>query len=519
MQIIKIKNPIWVFTHFISLFILMSPNALGSQDDKCILNNSCFRREIISNILEDYSKRQMKLDNDIEKRLTPRKLKGVQLRRFPYPYKGMLAIASDADKTRYKTFKESFEYYRTGRETKYGVGLGLDITHSVCAYVRPRFFGFFNRNNPTDSLETRYYRLIGEYIRRGWIDTLHSYGEFDSHPFRREMASRTLRYLNQITPNIEVWTNHGNPEINFDIIYFQTSNKKKYFFSNMPDADSYHTDLTFNYGIKFIRDGGGIIGEKSIIHPQKTVDGHLVWGFGHFSHVRMDMERFGIKRKVIPLWLLRLLDIQLDEKILQKIVDDGLFSVISQHLGQPDAFIPEFQDCLNDENRSSIPVAAQKGLERLRNWQDDGKILVAGLKRLLEYNRINDHLHFDVNQKNGRISINILRVEDPVLGVEIPNIDQLSGITFLLPKNLERADLYIAGKQIPSNKIIRNLGDNFPYVGIKWQLPDIETGNIHLDSAETLPMKNESDKSMNEIWQMVEYGYNFISQKIVELLR
>lgn len=56
------------------------------------------------------------------------------IRDYPLPFSAMLSIVNDIDATRLSTFKEIHEFLNTESETRYGVGLGLDIADSFWMY-------------------------------------------------------------------------------------------------------------------------------------------------------------------------------------------------------------------------------------------------------------------------------------------------------------------------------------------------------------------------------------------------
>lgn len=49
------------------------------------------------------------------------------IRRYPLPYRAMLAICSDIDQARIDTFREIHRFLNTEADTYLGKGLGLDI--------------------------------------------------------------------------------------------------------------------------------------------------------------------------------------------------------------------------------------------------------------------------------------------------------------------------------------------------------------------------------------------------------
>ena len=58
----------------------------------------------------------------------------VWLRKFPYPFKAALAIASDIDSCSARDFEEIHRFLNTTEMTAMGPGLGLDVADSMWMY-------------------------------------------------------------------------------------------------------------------------------------------------------------------------------------------------------------------------------------------------------------------------------------------------------------------------------------------------------------------------------------------------
>ena len=53
--------------------------------------------------------------------------------------------------------------------------------------------------------------MILDFLQSGYLDCLHTYGDFSHYGgFRREMAVKAVRYLQDKGIQINVWTNHGD---------------------------------------------------------------------------------------------------------------------------------------------------------------------------------------------------------------------------------------------------------------------------------------------------------------------
>lgn len=395
-------------------------------------------------------------------------VQAVELRKFPYPYKAMVAISTDIDGTILPDFEETHRFMNTLVDTKMGKGLGLDIANSFWMYKHNDKVGYIDPHEKkawTDQMsyfqndwtEPFQAEAVKKYIKAGWIDSIHSFGDF-SNPdkkttyFTREHAKKAIEQLEEDDLYINIWINHGN-ESNIQN-FGGTYNFTEYQQGDDPEAFGYHTDLTIPYGIEFLWDslGDDQLGHQSVLYPIHLKDGQKVWGYKRYTHVK---EEEGTRW----LWGIHFLQEQLSEENLNTIMDEGLYSVIAQHLGT------EVVDGM-------YPESAIDTFKRLKKAQDDGNILVARTSRLLEYNRNHDFIRFEKKIVNDHIEIHIEAIDDPIFGPFTPTLDQVRGFTFYVD-NPNDVHMYIAGEQIPESEIVRNESDGYrESISIKWFEPD-----------------------------------------------
>lgn len=396
----------------------------------------------------------------------------VKLRKFPYPYRGMLSISTDIDGTAIQEFREIHRFLNTLENTKMGAGVGLDIADSFWMYNMSDRQGYIDAGQTMTWQEQISYfhgddwnqpyqaEEIQKYIEAGWIDTLHSYGDYSrTDPkdtrFTRQHAVEALEELNKQGIAVTVWVNHGSETNiqNFGGNYNFTAYQQ----GDTPGTTGYHTDLTVPYGIRFLWDSMGDenVGRPSVIYPITLRDGQKMWGFKRYTYNLLN--RNGDKEW---LWNIYKLDKQLSAENLDKIVENGWYSIISNHLG-------------NGFGDGMFPTSAVSAFHRLKAYQDEGKILVARTSRLLEYNRTHYFLNFrSVNTEQGRWKIHIEAVNDPLFGRYVPSLDQVRGITFYVPEP-QVTDVFIGGWQVPADLLQINPSDGAgTSVGIRWFSPD-----------------------------------------------
>lgn len=170
------------------------------------------------------------------------------IRPWPYPFQAGLSISNDAEFMSLDFFETLMAFLNTKSPTDLGTGLGLEITSSLFHFsANPYNFSYFNGSHPQSPLES-YASRLDEYLKAGWLDTLHAYGDFDGFGgFERAHAERVLEQLDHIGVTINVFTNHGGVEniqnIGTDVEYHRGDHL------NHP---AYHTDLLKKHGVQFV---------------------------------------------------------------------------------------------------------------------------------------------------------------------------------------------------------------------------------------------------------------------------
>lgn len=390
------------------------------------------------------------------------------LRKFPYPYQAMLAVSSDADHQTIRKMWLIHSFLNTALSTPFGTGLQLDVADS---------FFMFNRSDqkvdvdihhtPTAS-QLSYYGSLGDgqlleanlihaWIRRGWIDSLHSYGDFSTVSetkthFRRGDAMMAIASLRAAGANISIWVDHGN-RANVDNFGSRgVSSFFNYQQGAVPTSPYYHTDVLIPSGVHYVwvnRDGD-VFGHESMLMPLKLPDGQRVWGFVRYTHAGWH-RRSGTDW----LWTVDAFAQQASPQHIHTLERRHQYVIVGQHLCADNEVLP-------------LPKNAVSAFRFLAREQASGRLLVARTSRLLAYNVAEQCLVFEVTYRGGRAEIHLLRLDDPVAGPQPPNLDQLRGITFYTT-NPDKTDLYLGDRPAPLEWVQRNPSDGTsPSIGIRW---------------------------------------------------
>jgi hypothetical protein len=161
-----------------------------------------------------------------------------RLRRLPYPYRALLAIATDLDGTR--TAGEYFEllrFWNTADVTQLGNGLGLQLSNSIYFAMPQNEFSYWNA-----SCESR--QLLRDCNQEGLIDTLHSYGNLADDAKSISECIDEIEHHSMVFP---VWSNHSYAPSNFQL----RSNRVQAAGDKVGSA-TYHAERTLRNGVRYI---------------------------------------------------------------------------------------------------------------------------------------------------------------------------------------------------------------------------------------------------------------------------
>jgi hypothetical protein len=387
-----------------------------------------------------------------------------RLRKFPHPYRAMLAISTAAYRATLPSLRALHRFLNTRERTPLGRGLGLDVAGAMWvdkqteSEVGLRYARSFGDRRAAEADE------LAHYARAGWIDTLGSYGNFtnpEAPVFERRDALAALAELRDRGITLRAWVNHGGAS--------NTQNLGRATMqADLPGSPAYHTDLLLESGMRYAwnHEGAGRFGADTLLSPLPLRDGRRLWGFRRYSAESGPLaaeiaERHGLKLMHAAggearclTWWPELLPYQLAEDKLDGLVAREQYCVIAQHLGAaggPGGFGPE-------------AIAA---LRRLRDYHEAGKVLVARSSRVLEYNRVVEHLEYEL-RSSGRLDIDIVAVRDPVIGTFVPTLDQLRGVTFYV-EDPDATFLHVNGRPIARRDLVRSPSDGTsPSIGVAW---------------------------------------------------
>lgn len=406
-----------------------------------------------------YSMHQVNRDYNLEYG----KKDGVVLRKFPYPFKAALAVCSDIDNTETaQEFLQIQEFLDTNRPTRWGRGVGLEIANSFYMYDRPQRNEFsYYSNRPLDKF------VIQKFIRSGFIDCLHSFGEGCA---TRKEALKAVRDLQQNNYRLSVWINHDR----------SPSNLGRWFSSNLgddPKSDQYHADVTIPYGIQFVWTGSTtcIVGQDVPIsfktflniydsrYPIKTLR-NMMKAFGKyllslfdlcdskysmykdnrlvrltaltdgqkiFEFTRYDIHPDGIGRGADS----KGIAVNLSPRVLDRLIHNQGYAILYTHLGKN-------RNCF-----SFIDSSAVKAFRYLEKRHQEGDIYVTTTSRLLNYYVSKRYLDWSYDQTQCGTVIQIKGIKAPIRSDHLPIRERLQGLTFYIPAK-EKVMIFVNESEI-----------------------------------------------------------------------
>lgn len=349
------------------------------------------------------------------------------IRKFPYPFSAMLAICSDIDDATLEEFKTYHKFLNTKETTPYGEGIGLDIGDSLWMYMADTVKYTVDKNGGgvenimtffkgVDSTQKHNADEVAHYAKVGWIDCLHTFGDFSTETergttFNRSLAETSWDTLNSINFKPTVWINHGNKSNKQNFGAHGTSSFMNYQQGDNPKSPYHHTDITLENGVKYVWNSisDHNFGHEYPLYEISLRDDKKAWGFYRYTNNIVD-------NKIDWTWTPAHIHRQLTKENLDNLVSNKYYSIVGQHFGVTT------EDLFTDENIKSLRL--------LKDYESNGKILVAKTSRLLNYANVHKYVKYNKVVDNGITYFNITCVDDPLFGKYIPTLDNIRGLTF-----------------------------------------------------------------------------------------
>ncbi len=381
----------------------------------------------------------------------------IELRAFPYPYKAMLAISNDIDNSPdLRVFLEMMDYLNSSKQTAFGNGLDLEVGNS---------FWFYNNTGTeqlsyfkgTSTAESNFAPHCREFWQSGFIDSIHTYGNFDKGGFKRKFALTARDEMEKYNIKLPVWINHGTHQNSQNLGYVQGC------YGGVQGHESYHADLIKDFGIRYIW-----AGKMTHVLGQDAQNTLSVKGKQSLQNITAKLKYKDEHEKIIfrknkliapitlqdktTLWEFQrwinawgrqtILDVneftqQITQKNIRGLIRNEGFMVLYTHF------------CENLKLKEGIPAKLKANLRFIREKCNSGELLVSTTSRLLRYREISMYLKADVNEENGKTIIVIPSTLTTPFGEHNTTLSDIVGLTFYTaePENIE---IHFMGKCLAS---------------------------------------------------------------------
>lgn len=394
----------------------------------------------------------------------------LKLRKFPYPFNAALTILSDRHGIQTAgEFRLFHRFLNTTQETPKGKGLGLEIGDTFWFFDELGRFSYFDKysNRPSDQAP-----LIRDYLASGYIDCLHTWGDFTNLPFERKYAEWAVEESIKQGISLPIWVNHGNANnthnLGRGVAHHQGAR---------PSSASFHVDLLFQAGFRVLwrfltqivgqdrrlsfREhfsvGGQEASSRAVFVTKRLIkrtamgidqlfggslglfDQHADNHFLRPALLDNDLrvhEFLRFNNHPVNLWhgmhvpdLLR----QLHTDVIDALVQSEGYMVVYNHLEYGDFYHPDI-------------VAALRAIGRR---EQEGKLWITTTAKLVAYNQTHHGLRWresvDVDN-NLTVTIEPTR-EDALFGATHVGVADLEGITFAVSKTV-RSVLFRLGETV-----------------------------------------------------------------------
>lgn len=446
---------------------------------------------------------------------------GVSVRAYPFPYRAALSISNDLDSMLIECFESWHAFVNGHNPTEDGDGLGLEIGDSFWIWTYP--------NNELLSLHWHYAHheprvdsprvgRIVELGRLGWLDTLHSMGNWPYDPgneraihANRDQAAYALDRLDRLGVKPSVYVNHSGSVSNVGGPWGW------YQHADDPDHPFYCMDLMKKFGLKFFwLDSCINFGEKFGDHLAFSSQNSLQRAINEFSwdhwlrrreydgsvsSMRFPGDAEAHRELMISFFNKTLIRVNgrdgkpllafkrhrgFDQPIMStfcnQVTEHDLDSleamrgvaIVYQHFGMsgPRGRSPK----LSAAKRVSItsPAFDEHARARLRDIAERfraGRLWVALQSRLLNYLWLRETLRYWVARDDGKWVIVIEEIGCEATGRRQLEEGDLNGISFCVPSNAPEVVVAVQGRNttVPVRRAPDPASTGYDAVYLPWQ--------------------------------------------------
>jgi hypothetical protein len=418
----------------------------------------------------------------------------VVVRPYPYPFVAAFALSNDVDGMNRAAFEDWHGFVNGTGETSYGPGLGLEVGDSFWVWSGTRNDALAIHRQFPDELdreESPDVPRIVELARAGWLDTLHSFGNWRANPGgdreslgARAEAEYALETLDRLGIKPKVFVNHSSSPSNVGAIW------GTYQKADNPKHPMYCLDLMKSAGMRYFWIDACLNINKFGDHLHYNGERQLhdaIATYPWTDWLRRAGKRLDDDPPDLPVdkgELRRLLVGMLNETILPLAAQDGARILAFKRYRSP--YLPTAStfpiqvtarklDLLESQG-GAVVVYQHFGISSLRGraksnapgakgrttppvldvhaaacWRDiaerwrAGRLFVATTARLLDWLWMRDRLMIEVDERRDRWIVDLVGVKCSVLGSRPVEVGDLNGFSLLIPEDAPEVVVTLRG--------------------------------------------------------------------------
>lgn len=451
----------------------------------------------------------------------------IYLRNFPFPYRAGIAISNDTDGMDWAAYEDYHSFVSGVGVTPYGDGLGLEVSDSFWIWSDKGAFAL-RHTPPCSDIGTPSPEVgrISELVREGYLDTLHSFGDWDpEHQLTRDQMMRGLEILDKLGATPPLYVNHGgglrlhnigaawasyqsgddpeHPCYNLDLL--RQAGFRFYWIDALFENDKFGENLNekvlnklvskqqnrrwlkvsdrFEHGKQGAKPRQAFPGlnleqetligrhlSNNLLVPLVARDDSTFWGFKRFrGHEAPNTASFAL---------------QASAEHLNFIENAGGACIIYQHFGVWRALGRQKRHVSQIESRRPLlDDNAVWAFRDIAQRQAEGRLLVTTTARLLNFLWLRNSLCYSsTTNDNGDIVIILEATECPVEGRKPIDLATLNGLAFQVPKHAGSIKLLTAkGKVLQTRRAPDPIAPDWDVVYLPWErriFPELQTGTI-----------------------------------------
>ncbi len=178
----------------------------------------------------------------------------IRVRPYPFPFIAAFSLSNDVDGMNLAAFEDWHGFVSGRGKTAYGDGLGLEVGDSFWVWGGPTDILAIHRQYPGEDqpVDSPDVPRIAELAKAGWLDTLHSLGNWRSPADgdraklgQRDQAAYALDKLDNLGVRPGVFVNHSASPSNVGAIW------GSYQRADDPDHPMYCLDLYRQFGFRY----------------------------------------------------------------------------------------------------------------------------------------------------------------------------------------------------------------------------------------------------------------------------